>query len=312
MFSANSGDQPVIETLIRSTRFAGNLPPFAEPQSRRLKPVATLEVGDHMDEDRWERKREQWERRWERRRARFHSPGKHLAAGLILTAIGLIFLLGNMGYLDVRRVFAFWPVILIIFGVVRIVTSRGCRQTAGIFGVVVGLLFLLGSFGIIRLAFRELWPILLIGVGASMLWRAALVRREHTGWRNPGSAASAGLSAEPAGSADTHANTPSSNSVVSATAILAGVERRINSQDFRGGDVTAIMGGCNLDLRGALITPPHQPVLEVFVLFGGIEIRVPEDWTVISELEVILGGFDDRKAAPPKTNQNASSFAERS
>ena len=155
MFSANSGDQPVIETLIRSTRFAGNLPPFAEPQSRRLKPVATLEVGDHMDEDRWERKREQWERRWERRRARFHSPGKHLAAGLILTAIGLIFLLGNMGYLDVRRVFAFWPVILIIFGVVRIVTSRGCRQTAGIFGVVVGLLFLLGSFGIIRLAFRR-------------------------------------------------------------------------------------------------------------------------------------------------------------
>jgi hypothetical protein len=141
------------------------------------------------------------------------------------------------------------------------------------------------------LAFHELWPILLIGVGASILWRAAFVRREHPGLWDPGPA-------EAAGSAD--ANTPSSNSVVSATAILAGVERRINSQDFRGGDVTTIMGGCNLDLRGALIIPPHQPVLEVFVLFGGIEIRVPEDWTVVSELEVILGGFDERKAEPPK------------
>lgn len=244
-----------------------------------------------MDKDRWEWKRERWERRWERRRARSHSPLKHVAAGLILIAIGLIFLLGNMGYLDVREVFAFWPVILIILGVVKIVESRDYGHTAGIFWVVVGLLFLLGSFGIIRLAFRELWPVLLIGFGVLMLWRAAFVRRERPGLWNPGPA-------KPAGSAD--ANTASSNSVVSATAILAGVERRVSSQDFRGGHVTAIMGGCNLDLRGALITPPHQPVLEVFTLCGGIEIRVPEDWTVVSELEVILGGVDDRKAGPPK------------
>ena len=60
------------------------------------------------------------------------------------------------------------------------------------------------------------------------------------------------------------------------------------------------MGGCNLDFRSALIQPPNQAVLEVFALCGGIEIRVPEDWTVVSELEVILGGVDDRKAAPPK------------
>ena len=255
-----------------------------------------------MDEDRWQRRRERWdrrwERRWERRRARLHSPAKHLAAGLIFVAIGAVLLLGNMGYLDVREVFPFWPLILIIFGVVRIVESRGdYGQTAGTFWVVVGLLFLLGSFGIIRLAFSQLWPVLLIGVGVLMLWRAALARCEPRAFRER-STAEPGSSAGSAGSAD--ANTPSSNSVVSATAILGSVERRIISQDFRGGDVTAIMGGCNLDLRGASITAPHQPVLELFALFGGIEIRIPDDWTVVSELEVILGGFDDRKAGPPK------------
>jgi len=104
--------------------------------------------------------------------------------------------------------------------------------------------------------------------------------------------------AEPDGSVD--ANPVSSNSVLSAKAILGGVERRIISQDFRGGDVSAIMGGCNLDFRGALIKPPNQAVLEVFALCGGIEIRVPEDWTVVSELGVILGGVDERKASPPK------------
>ena len=48
----------------------------------------------------------------------------HLATGLVLVAIGAIFLLGNMGYLDVRQVFVYWPLILIFFGVVRIVESR--------------------------------------------------------------------------------------------------------------------------------------------------------------------------------------------
>ena len=244
-----------------------------------------------MDEDRWERKREQWERRWERRRARSHSPLKHVAAGLVLMGIGVIYLLGNMGYLDVRQVFAFWPVILIIFGAVKIVESRDHGRTAGIFWVVIGLLFLLGSFGIIRMTFRELWPILLIGIGALMLWRAAFVRRERSCLWNPGPASTEGSS---------DANTTSSNSVLSAKAILGGVERKIISQDFRGGDVTAIMGGCNLDFRSALIRPPNQAVLEVFALCGGIEIRVPEDWTVVSELEVILGGVDERKAGPPK------------
>ena len=244
-----------------------------------------------MDEEHWERKREVWERRWEQRRARSHSPLKHVAVGLILMGIGVIFLLGNMGYLDVHKVVTFWPVILIIFGAVKIAESRDHGRTAGIFWVITGLLFLLGSFGIIRMTFRELWPVLLIGIGAVMLWRAAFVKRERLCRRHPSAA-------EPEGSAD--ANTTSSNSVVSAKAILGGMERRIISEDFRGGDVTAIMGGCNLDFRGALIKPPNQPVLDVFALFGGIEIRVPEDWTVVSELEVILGGVDERKVGPPK------------
>jgi predicted membrane protein len=244
-----------------------------------------------MDEERLEPKQERWERRWEQRRARSHSPLKHVTAGLMLMGIGVILLLANMGYLDMRKVVSFWPVILIIFGSVKIVESRDRGRTAGLFWVVIGFLFLLGSFGIIRMTVRELSPVLFIGIGALMLWRAALVKRERPCLWHPGPA-------EPEGLAD--ANTASSNSVLSAKAILGGVERRVISQDFRGGDVTAIMGGCNLDFRGASIKPPNQPVLEVFALCGGIEIRVPEDWTVVSELEVILGGVDERKAGPPK------------
>jgi predicted membrane protein len=247
--------------------------------------------------DRWERKRERWERRWERRRERMHSPGKHLATGLVFVAIGVIFLLGNMGYLNVREVFVYWPVILIAFGVVRIVESRDdYGHSAGMFWITIGLLFLLGSLGVLRIALRDLWPVLLIGVGVLMLWRAILLSRERARLRNPDS----GQPAASTASAQSDATNAQSTSILSATAILGGVERRINSQDFQGGDVTTVLGGCTIDLRGASIVPPRQPVLHVFALFGGVEIRVPSDWTVVSELEVILGGFDDRKSDPPK------------
>src|SRR2546427_11142103 len=109
-----------------------------------------------MNPDRWERKRERWERRWERRRGRLHSPGKHLVTGLIFVTIGVIFLLGNMGYLDVREFFSFWPVIVIAYGVVRVVESRDdFGHSAGMFWIAVGLIFLLGSLGILRVAVRE-------------------------------------------------------------------------------------------------------------------------------------------------------------
>src|SRR5207253_4073738 len=95
------------------------------------------------DDDSWERRRERWERRREWRRARMHSPGKHLATGLIFLVIGAIFLLGNMGYVDAREYLAYWPVILIVFGIVRIVERRGddYGHSAGTFWITIGLLF---------------------------------------------------------------------------------------------------------------------------------------------------------------------------
>jgi uncharacterized integral membrane protein len=47
----------------------------------------------------------------------------HLFAGLCITAIGVIFLLGNLGVIDVRDIIRpwVWPLILIALGVKQII-----------------------------------------------------------------------------------------------------------------------------------------------------------------------------------------------
>ena len=51
------------------------------------------------------------------------------------------------------------------------------------------------------------------------------------------------------------------------------------------------MGGCEIDLRHASID--GEAVIDIFALWGGVELRVPPDWTVVSRVTPILGGVDD-------------------
>ena len=262
-----------------------------------------------MDADRWERKRQRWERRWERRMVMHrhrHSPGKHLFSGFLFVTLGIVFLLGNMGYVDVAQVLRFWPLILIGFGVVRLVEARDdYAQSGGMFWIVVGLLFLLGSFGIIRMAIRDLWPVLLIGIGVLMLWRAMLNKRER---ENLASASATAASADAPPFVDTA--TTSSNSSLSATAILGGVERRNNSQDFRGGDVTAILGGCHIDLRTASITPPHEAKLEVFAMWAASKSGFRRTGP-LSARSIPFWAALKTKHCRPRMNPSDSSFTAR-
>ena len=273
------------------------------------------------DEERWQRKRERWEQRmnrhWERRtRYRQNAPSRHLFGGFVFLLIGGLFLLGNMGYLDVDRVLRFWPVFLIALGLFKLVESGDdYAHSSGIFWVVIGGLFLLGNMGILRVAFRDLWPVVFIGIGALMLWRSALIRRPPTTFSPPPPPpappppppffGSKSFSEEPvtdagkANESETRSGAASSNSVVSAMAILGNVEKRNNSQDFRGGSATAVMGRCEIDLRTAAISGTNEPVLEVFAMWGGIEIRVPSNWTVVSHVDPIMGGYEDH-TLPPK------------
>ena len=138
--------------------------------------------------------------------------------------------------------------------------------------VILGVLFLLINLRLFH--FRQLWPVLLLLLGASMVWRAFKGRE--------------------AGRPETLTD-PSSS--LSAFALMGAVRRGTNTQDFQRGDAFAMMGGCEIDLSQASMRG-ETAVFDNFAMMGGIEIRVPEGWAVENQGVALLGGFEDKTRRP--------------
>ena len=56
------------------------------------------------------------------------------------------------------------------------------------------------------------------------------------------------------------------------------------------------MGGCEVDLRNAVIN--GDAVIDVFAMWGGIEIRMPEDFTLINRVTAVMGAVEDNTRPP--------------
>jgi hypothetical protein len=196
-----------------------------------------------------------------------------LLIGLLVIAVGVLMTLDKLGFVRAADYVRFWPAGLIAIGGLKVFYARhgGPGAAGGILFAAVGAWLLLDDLALVHLDLRDVWPALLVIGGGYLVWQAMA---------RPGPGAVAD---------DTRA-------LVSAVAVLSGVTRGSNSPAFRGGDLTAVMGGCEIDLRQAAID--GEAVIEVFALWGGIEIRVPDDWTVESRIVALLGGVDD-KTRPP-------------
>ncbi len=206
-------------------------------------------------------------------------------AGGILIALGLLFTLDNFGLVNAGDVFRYWPLMLVGFGLLRIAqASYPAQRVAGGIVVALGIALLLRTLHVVSFHVRDVWPVVFLLGGGVLVWRA--FRREGP---NPADGVLAGARSRMSGGQEAPDGT---GFFLNDFAFLGGGERVVRSQDFRGGEVTAILGGFNIDLRGASIGR-EEAVLEIFALWGGVELRVPEDWTISMRGIPILGGFSE-------------------
>ena len=186
-----------------------------------------------------------------------------MAAGSIVLLLGVAALLGSLNLINFGELWStWWPSLLIIGGVLLFIHNRKDYLWPLIL-VVVGVLWQSDMlFENIEVNIWQIfWPLVLIAIGWSIL-----VNR--TGSR---------------------ATTSNDESV---SAILGGTETKNTDKDYRGSRVTTIMGGSVIDLRHAHIK--KEATIEIFALMGGIELRIPEGWTVKTSVLPVLGGVEDK------------------
>ncbi len=197
-----------------------------------------------------------------------------IVLGLIVILLGIMFTLENLGFIYARDFLKFWPILLVVYGVSRIVQCQDfSRKMWGAFWALIGTLLVLDNIELISFSIWDLWPLILVVVGLSMIWGKSRHHRVIDGGATMGAA-------DP-------------SSTLNGLALLGGFKHANSSQDFRGGEATAIMGGCEIDLRKASITE-GEATLHLVAVMGGIEIWVPEDWKVILRGVPLLGGFEDK------------------
>jgi predicted membrane protein len=231
--------------------------------------------------------------RW--RRHRHHGHGG-MVGGVILAGIGVLLLLQNLGIPFFEDLERYWPVILIVVGVAAAARSIGMGgRVWGGAVFAVGVIFLLSNFGVIHgNMWRFLWPGILIIIGLGMLART--IDRQSYGdyGASTAHAKKFGEDLKERIISDIHARIPRGGSVnqLSEWAVFGGSRRRVDSQDFQGGEAFAMFGGAEIDLRKAAMTR-DEILIEANAIFGGIEIRVPETWNVLVRGAGIFGGYED-------------------
>jgi hypothetical protein len=89
--------------------------------------------------------------------------------------------------------------------------------------------------------------------------------------------------------------------------VFSGSKKKLETQNFLGGEIVCIFGGADLNLRKcAIASAVNQAVIDVSVTFGGVEIRAPEGWRVTNRCLTIFGACED-KTLPPRPESTAPS-----
>lgn len=198
--------------------------------------------------------------------------------GIVLVLVGLFLVLRNTGIFPnfIDHVIFSWQMLLVVIGLVITLGSAGGR-TAGVIMMAIGGFFLVPMIFEETFDINMFWPSIFIIVGVIFIFS------KRRGWNSVSTAPQVG------------------DDYIDLVHIFSGGERQIVSENFKGGKVTAIFGGSEIDLTKARLAPGVCEI-ELACVFGGTTIIVPDEWNVKIQVTPVLGGFgDSRKLHPGRT-----------
>ncbi len=102
-----------------------------------------------------------------------------LMGGLILIAVGAVFLLLQQGILQAAGIRDWWPLIVVAVGLAKLVSGDGERRRGGLWLLFVGGWMLLNTNHLYGLSWHNSWPILVIGLGTMLTLGAIFPARRR-------------------------------------------------------------------------------------------------------------------------------------
>ena len=199
--------------------------------------------------------------------------------GLVLVALGVILGGNAMGWFNIDVFFdGWWTLFIIVPCAIGFLAKPGERM-GNLIGLTVGVFLLLGCLDV--LSFETLWklvlPIIIILIGLTMVFRNLFAHKfnEVTAKLNE-----------------------KINKDDEIGAVFAGQDIKMNGEEFKGKNLSAVFGGVKLDLRKAVIK--EDAVINASAIFGGIDILVPDDVIVVTKSNSFFGGVSNKTNNEPK------------
>jgi predicted membrane protein len=223
-----------------------------------------------------ERRQERDERRMQRQE-HHHLTNNRAIIGVVLVLVGLFLVMRNTGIFPdfIDHVIFSWPMLLVCIGLVM--TLGASEKTSGVIVMAVG------GFFLIPMIFREtfhaynmFWPSIFIIVGV------IFIVTKRGSW-NKANLNSKGIIGD---------------DYIDYVNVFSGGERQVVSENFKGGRITAVFGGMELDFTKAKLAPGRNDI-EIACIFGGATFIVPDDWNISIEVTPVLGGFSDSRKLTP-------------
>lgn len=223
-------------------------------------------------------------------------------SGLVIVGVGVLLLLDNFGLFHFSNIWKLWPLWMVAVGFGKAVDSpHSNSKMIGVLIAMLGCMFLIGNLGWFRVSWTLFWGLALIGAGVVALLRPGNLK----GW--PGHSFGERMQEGFRSGADAASNWRSDLNRSSDWAFFGASKRRMDTLEYQGGEAFAMFGGVEIDLREAHLAE-DAVVLDATAIFGGVEIRVPEDWGVSVRGSGIFGGYEDKTSRRRQDGQKPEHF----
>lgn len=217
-----------------------------------------------------------------------------LWTGILFIIVGGLILAAKMGAPIPMWIFS-WEMLLIGAGLVMGIKSQ-FRNSSWLIMVIIGSIFLLDG-EIPQLNLHEyIVPVVIIAVGVLFIFRPKNAKNcRYNGmnkdwnekWKNKWE------NREGSWQAGSSVTSTESGDYIQSTTIFSGVKKIVLSKDFKGGSITCVFGGAEIDLMQADIN--GTVTIAVEQVFGGMKLLVPPHWVVNNEIDGMFHGVEDKR-----------------